>query len=115
MYLCPLLRTSLPLSRVPSSHGNSCWPHMHLYFLSNFFFLLALSLPLSLSLCLALTLSSSPEDEQFMDILFVKKGKKLLVRALPLLFQQHVLGVFFALMRNLPMLVTQSRLAEVST
>jgi hypothetical protein len=58
--------------------------------------------------------SSSAEDDIFMNLSLVKKGKKLITRALPLLFQNQVFAIFFVYMRNLALLVTSPRLDMVN-
>lgn len=48
-----------------------------------------------------------------MSLTFVHKGRKLLVRALPLLFQDHVLSIFFVFLRNFAALVGNPRIEMV--
>jgi len=51
-----------------------------------------------------------PEDEILMSLAFVHKGRNLLVRALPILFQDHVLSIFFVFLRNFAALVASPRI-----
>lgn len=51
-----------------------------------------------------------PQDETFINFMLVQKGKRLLVRTLPLLFQNHIFAIFFVFMRNLGIVVTSPRL-----
>lgn len=46
-----------------------------------------------------------PEDEIFLNFLIVHKGRQAVVRALPLLFQPHVLAIFFVFMRNMSLIL----------
>jgi len=51
-----------------------------------------------------------PEDDIFMNLSLVKKGKKLVTRSLPILFQNHVFAIFFVYIRNLALFTTSPRL-----
>jgi hypothetical protein len=47
------------------------------------------------------------------NLSLVQKGKKMAVRALPLLFQHQLVGVYFTYLRNLALLVSSPRLSMV--
>eukprot|EP01119_Soliformovum_irregulare_P003916 TRINITY_DN14956_c0_g1_i2.p1 TRINITY_DN14956_c0_g1~~TRINITY_DN14956_c0_g1_i2.p1 ORF type:complete len:638 (-),score=158.75 TRINITY_DN14956_c0_g1_i2:408-2321(-) len=50
------------------------------------------------------------EDDIFVNLSLVQKGKKLITRALPLLFQPQIVAVFSSYLRNLALLVSSPRI-----
>jgi hypothetical protein len=58
--------------------------------------------------------SSSPEDEIFITFTIAQKGKKLLARAIPILYQNQILSIFFVYLRNLAKVVTSPRIDQVN-
>jgi hypothetical protein len=57
--------------------------------------------------------ANSVEDEMFVSLSLIHKGKKLIARALRILFPGHVLAIFFVYMRNLAAFVTSPRIEMV--
>jgi hypothetical protein len=59
-------------------------------------------------------LTLSPEDEIFINMSVIEKGRKMVTRAFTLLFPAQVFAIFFAYMRNLAVFVTNPRTENVS-
>lgn len=53
-----------------------------------------------------------PEDELFISLLLVHKGKKLILRCLPVMYPNQVLAVFYSIMRNFSILVRDATREE---
>lgn len=51
----------------------------------------------------------SGEDEIFINMTIIEKGRKLVTRGLPLLFPNQIFAIFFTYMRNLAIFLTNQR------
>jgi len=55
-----------------------------------------------------------PQDETFIQFMFVHKGRQILARSIPLLFRDHLVYISFQFMRNLALIVGSPKLDSES-